>query len=265
METAGLLDLNWMTVLWQAVNFLVLTAALYFILFKPALKGIRAQREKREAAEAQLAADRAEVAQQREQLASRLTSAEEEAAALVSRAQNQADTDRAVLLQEAQTEVERVMAEAQMDAMRLRRQAINEFHDELLEAVLDVSGLVIGRVAPEELHSSMIEQLCTSVWDLGQTDMRRVDALRRSLGERTPTVMARTAQPLTAEQQGLVVRTFSALADRNINLDVKVEPSVGLGMRVRLGDLVLDNTIAGRLDDLRGSVVEALDERITSE
>jgi len=34
---------------------------------------------------------------------------------------------------------------------------------------------------------------------------------------------------------------------------------------VRLGDLVLDNTIAGRLDDLRGSVVEALDERITSE
>ncbi len=131
--------------------------------------------------------------------------------------------------------------------------------------MLDVSSLVIGRVAPEELHATLVQQLCDSVWEMGRSDMRRVEVLRRSLGDRTPTVVVRTAQPLSAEQQGLVVRTFSALADRGVNIDLKVESSLGLGVQVRLGDIVMDNTIAGRLDELRDSVIEALDERIADE
>jgi hypothetical protein len=36
-------------------------------------------------------------------------------------------------------------------------------------------------------------------------------------------------------------------------------------MQVRLGDLVMDNTIAGRLDELRDSVGDALKEEISGE
>jgi F-type H+-transporting ATPase subunit b len=260
-----MLELDLVTILWQLVNFLVLAVALYFILFKPAMRGINARTEARKRETLQLVADREEVAELRAELEARLSSAEEEAEMVISRARNQADVERAALIQETQAEVERLLTEAQMDAYRLKRQAVEEFHDELLEAVLDVSGLVIGRVAPKELHGSMVEQLCDGVWELGQNDMRRVEVLRRSLGERTPTVVARTAQALTPEQQGLVVRTFSALADRSVNIDLKVEQALGLGMQVRLGDLVVDNTIAGRLDELRETVVQALEERITDE
>lgn len=260
-----MLELDLVTVLWQVVNFLILAVALYFILFKPAMRGIKTRAEERQREVRQLEEDRIEVAELRTALESRLSSAEEEAEDVISRARNQADVERAALIQEAQAEVERLLTEAQMDAYRLKRQAVEEFHDELLEAVLDVSGLVIGRVAPDELHGSLVQQLCDSVWELGQNDMRRVEVLRRSLGERTPTVVARTAQALSPEQQGLVVRTFSALADRSVNIDLKVEPALGLGMQVRLGDLVVDNTIAGRLDELRESVVDALQERITNE
>ena len=260
-----MLELDLTTVLWQAVNFLILAAALYFVLFKPAIAGIKTRAEERDHARSQLEKDREEVNELRAELEARLLVAEEEAAGVISRAQNLADAERGALLQEARAEVERILTEAQIDAYRLKRQAVSEFHDEVLTAVLEVSGLVIGRVAPDELHSSMVDQLCTSVWELGQNDMLRVDALRRSLGERTPTVVARTAQALSPEQQGLVVRTFSALADRSVNIDLKVEPSLGLGMQVRLGDLVIDNTIAGRLDELRDSVIEALEERITNE
>lgn len=260
-----MLELDLVTVLWQVLNFLILAAALYFILFKPAMEGIKSRAEEREREMRQLKEDREEVAELRAELESRLSAAEEEAEDVINRARNQADVERAALIQEAQAEVERLLTEAQMDAYRLKRQAVDEFHDELLEAVLDVSGLVIGRVAPEELHAAMVQQLCDSVWELGQSDMRRVEVLRRSLGERTPTVVARTAQALSPEQQGLVVRTFSALADRSVNIDLKVEPALGLGMQVRLGDLVMDNTIAGRLEELRDSVTDALGERITNE
>jgi F-type H+-transporting ATPase subunit b len=260
-----MLELDVATILWEAFNFLVLFIALYYILFRPAMRKIREQAEEKQRQMRQLGEDRAAVAEMRSELAARLASAEEEAESLLVRATNQAETDRSALLREAQAEVERLLAEAHMDAYRLKRQAVRDSHDGLLAAVLDVSGLVIGKVAPEELHTSMVQQLCDSIWEMGRSDMRRVDLLRRSLGDRAPTVVVRTAQALSAEQQGLVIRTFSALADRSINLDLKVEPSLGLGLQVRLGDLVMDNTIAGRLDELRESVVEALDERIADE
>ena len=260
-----MLELDAATVLWQMVNFLVLFAALYFLLFRPMMRRIRERAEEKAAVMEKLKDDQREAESLREELEARLENAEDEAHSIIERAQSQAEVERAELLQEAQAEVERILSEAQTDASRLKRQAIDEFHEELLQGVLDVSGLVIGRVAPEDMHDSMVQQLSDSVWELGRSDMRRVEVLRRSLGERTPTVMARTAKPLSPEQQGQLVRTFSALADRNVNIDLKVEPTLGLGMQVRLGDLVMDNTIAGRLDELRDSVSEALKEEIAGE
>jgi F-type H+-transporting ATPase subunit b len=260
-----MLDLDLVTVLWTAVNFLILMVALYYLLFKPVMRQIREQAEERQAQVRQLDEDRSRVAALRTELEARLASAEEEAEAVIARAEDQAEQDHAALIREAQSEVERLLTEAHMDAYRFRRQAIQEFHDELLEAILDVASLVIGRVAPDELHTNMVQQLCDSVWELGQSDMQRVDLLRRSLGERTPTVVARTAQTLEPQLQGLIVRTFSALADRNVGIDLKVEPALGLGLEVRLGDLVIDNSVSGRLNELRGSVLEALEDRIADE
>ncbi len=260
-----MLELDAATVLWQMVNFLVLFSALYFLLFRPIMRRIRERAQEKARVMSRLKEDQNEAKGLREELESRLENAEDEAASIIERTKSQAEVERAELLQEAQAEVERILAEAQTDAARLKRQAIDEFHEELLQGVLDVSGLIIGRVAPEDMHDAMVQQLSDSVWELGRNDMRRVEVLRRSLGERTPTVMARTARPLSPEQQGQLVRTFSALADRNVNIDLKVEPTLGLGMQVRLGDLVMDNTIAGRLDELRDSVSDALKEGITSE
>jgi F-type H+-transporting ATPase subunit b len=257
-----MLELDVATVLWEMFNFLVLFAALYFLLFRPMMRRIRERANEKARVMEKLREDQSEAEALREDLESRLANAEDEAESIVEKAKSQAEVERAELLQEAQAEVERILAEAQTDASRMKRQAIEEFHEELLQGVLDVSGLVIGRVAPEDMHNSMVQQLSDSVWELGRSDMRRVEVLRRSLGERTPTVMARTAKPLSPEQQGQLVRTFSALADRNVNIDLKVEPTLGLGMQVRLGDLVMDNTIAGRLDELRDSVGDALKEEI---
>ena len=260
-----MLQLDLATILWQVVNFLILFVALYFLLFKPVMAAIRKREDLRQQQARKLEEDRTAAAALRSELESRLSSAEEEAEVIISRAKDQAEVERGTLVEEARAEVERILTEAHADAYRLKRQSVDEFHDELLSAVLDVSGLVIGKVAPDGLHTSLVDQLCNSVWEMGQSDMRRVEALRQSLGDRSPTLVARTARTLSPEQQGLIVRTFSALADRSVNIDLRVEPSLGLGLQVRLGDLVMDNTIAGRLGELRESVVDALAERISNE
>lgn len=260
-----MLDLDLATVLWQTLNFLIFAGALYYLLFRPMSRSMKARAaEKAQAMEA-LQAEREAATALRAEFEARLEQAEEEAANLVAEAKNQAELERAALLKEAQAEVERILTESQVDAYRLRKQAVDEFHGELLRAVLDVSGLVVGRVAPAQVQDAMVKQFFDSVWELGRSDMQRVDVLRSALGERTPTVVARTAKPLTAEQQGQLVRTFTALADRNINLDLRVDPAMGLGLRVRIGDLVIDNSIAGKLDDLRDEVMGVLKERLANE
>ncbi|MEJ5309754.1 MAG: F0F1 ATP synthase subunit delta [Anaerolineae bacterium] len=260
-----MLNLDVSTILWQIFNFLVFAGLLYYFLFRPMSARIKAVAAEKEQLQQQLLADREAAAALRMELETRMAGTEEEATRIIEAAKAQAELDRLALMQEVQAEVEHILTEAQVDAYRLKRQAVDEFHEDLLRAVLDVSALVIGRVSPEPLQDTLLKQLNDSVWELGRVDMQRVELLRRSLGTRTPVVIARAARPLTAEQQGHLVRTFTALADRNITLDLKVEPALGLGMRVRIGDLVLDNTIAGKLDVLREEVLDMLKERLANE
>lgn len=260
-----MLNLDLATVLWQTFNFVVFFGALYYLLFRPVMRSIRARAAEEAQQRRLLEEDRAAAATLKAELEQRLANAEEEVQDLVSQAQQRANQERLSILQDAHAEVERLLTEAQVDVYRLKRQAIDDFHEDLLGAITEVSSLVVGRVSPPTIHDALVQEIFDSVWEMGRSDMARVDALRRSLGERTPTVMARTARKLTAEQQGHLVRTFSALADRNINLDVRVEPALGLGMEVRLGDLVVDNTIAGKLNELRETVAETLRERVEHE
>lgn len=260
-----MLNLNLFTILWQVLNFLVFAWLLSRFLFRPMLQRIKAAAAEKELLQQELLADREAAALLRVELEARIAGTEEEAASIIAEAKNQAERDRAALMEEVQGEVEHILTEAQVDAYRLKRQAMDEFHEDLLRAVLDVSALTIGRVSPAQLQDALLKQLNDSVWELGRTDIQRVEGLRRSLGMRTPVVIARAAKPLSAEQQGQLVRTFTALADRNITLDLKVDPALGLGMRVRIGDFVLDNTISGKLGTLREEVMDTLKESLADE
>ena len=177
----------------------------------------------------------------------------------------EAEAERKALLRETQAKVERILIEAHADAHRLRQQAVDNFHDEMLNTILEVSGWVIGRAAPPEVHDALVQQLSDRIWELGRSEMERVETFRRSLGDRTPTAYVTIAQPLSPEQQGLLARTFTALADRHVNLELKIDPALAAGIQVRLGDTLVDHSIGGQLAELRETVSETLKERMTGE
>lgn len=257
-----MLDLSWATVIFQIANFLVLVILLNHFLFRPVMRRVAQRKDEKERLLQELTQEREEASRLRAEWEARLARAEEEAAALIIRAQEEAEAARAALLQEAQAEVARILAEAHADAHQQRRLAIDSFHDELLDAILEISGQIIGRTAPPELHDALVKQLSDRIWELGRSQMQRVEAFRRSLGNREPTAYVTSARPLTPEHQGLLVRTLTALADRHVNLELKTDPSLAVGLRVRLGDTIVDNSIAGQLAGLREKVSAALKERM---
>jgi F-type H+-transporting ATPase subunit b len=253
-----MLELDPLTIIWQIVNFLLLATALYFVLFRPIMRRMREREAEKEQIARETAQDRQEAERLRAALEERLAGVEEEAAAIVARAKEQAEMERTVLLQEAEAEAERILTEAHANADRLGRQTIDEFEDELLDTIMTISGQVIGQASPPEIHDRLVQQLSDRIWEMGRTEMGQVETLRHGLGDREPTAHVTTARALTTEQQGLLARTFTALADRHVNLEVTVEPALAAGLRVRLGDTVVDNSIADRLEALRENVSRSL-------
>ena len=260
-----MLDLDLATVLFQIVNFMIMAVVLYRLLFHPALKKIGERAAEKEQLASAASRDREEAALLRAELEARLQQSEQEASAILKKAQLQAEGERANVLESTEAEISRVLAEARADALRLRQQAASSFHDDLLDIILELTGRTIGRVSPPELHDSLVQQLSDRIWEMGRSEMPRVETFRRSLGDRIPTAYITTAQPLSAEQQGSLARAFTALADRRISLESRTDSSLAVGARVRLGDLIVDNTIADRLDELRVTVSEALKAQLANE
>ncbi|MEA3308143.1 MAG: F0F1 ATP synthase subunit delta [Chloroflexota bacterium] len=256
---------NLTTVILEVVNFLVLTYLLYRFLFKPTLKNIRARTEEQARLLTQAHADQEEAVALRATWQSKLAGTEEQAAALITAAQKEAEGEHTAIVHAAEEEAERILVEAYADAAQIHRQATEKFQAELLTAVLEISGAVVYRLAPEGLHDTMVKQLSQRIWEMGRDEMERVETFRNSLGDRVPTAHVTSARPLTPELQGTLARTFSALADRNVDLDIKTDPALAGGVRVRLGDLVVDNSVAGQLSELRESVAASLAEQLSDE
>jgi F-type H+-transporting ATPase subunit b len=260
-----MLNLDLATIAFQIINFLALAALLYYFLFRPVMSRVKTRAAEKERLAREMAQKREEAAKLRAELEERLANADEEAAAIITEAQEQAEAERTALLEEVHAEAERILVEAHADAQRLRQQAAEDFHDDVLDAILEISGQVIGRTAPPEVHDTLVQQLNDRIWELGRHEMERVETIRRSLGDRAPTAYVTSAQPLSAEQQGQLVRTFTALADRHVNLELRTDPDLAAGLRVRLGDMVVDNSITGQLNQLREAASKALRERVANE
>lgn len=257
-----MLNLDWATIAFQIVNFLVLTGGLYYLVLRPIMGRVRERRAEKQEMMEEIRKDRHEAERLRSRLEERLSEAEAEADEIVTEAQKRAEAQRQEMLEEVEDEIERMLVDAREDVQQMREQTVEEFHDELIEALMDISAEVIGRAAPPELHDKLVEQLADRIWEMGQEEMERVSAFRQSLGERTPTARVTTPRPLSSEQQGELARTFTALADRNVDIQVETDPSLAAGVRVRIGDIVVDNSIAGRLEDLREQTSKALEERL---
>ena len=253
-----MLELDLTTTIFEIVNFLLLTLLLYRFLFQPVLRNVQARAAEKDRLRREIEEERQAAARTRVEWETRLAQADQEAADLIAQARRQTETERTEVLHQTQAEVERILAEAHLDAYQTQQQALDNFHQELVTLILDTSGGVVRRIAPPEIHDTLVQQLNERVWGLGQNGIKQVKTIRRSLQDRSATVYITTAHPLSSEQQNQLFSTFTALADREVTLDIQTDPNLITGLRARLGDTVIDNSLAGQLADLQADVVQAV-------
>jgi len=257
-----MLQIDPLRILFQAINFLVLVFLLYRLLFRPVMAAVRERSARTQALIKSAEQEREEAMGLRRELEERRRSVEIEADDVVSQARHRAEEEHRAILEAAREEAQQLIADARAQAQRERQQTLSQQYEAMLDVMLDVSGRLIGRVVPDVTHDALVNQVSERIYQLGRESMAQVEAFRRSMAGREPDALVTTARGLSPEQQGQLARTLTALADRHVNVRIEQDAELVAGIRVRMGDLVIENSVQGELERLREAVNHVFEEQL---
>lgn len=156
-EEPGIINLN-VTLIIQAINFLILILLLSKFLFRPLTEFLRQraagiQRSLDEAAAARDAATRAQAEHRAE-----IQAAQREAAAMREQVQREVEVERKRLQAAARAEAERMLADARAEIAAETRRAKASLREEAVDLSLLAAERLLGRVLTAEDQRRLAEQ-----------------------------------------------------------------------------------------------------------
>jgi F0F1-type ATP synthase membrane subunit b/b' len=245
-----MLDINLTSILFQMANFAIMAALLYFLLFKRVSAKVEKRKEQLARIEAETKENYSAAEQAKAKAEKQLAAAQSLIDERVSRAKSELEVNRIQIIDITRKEAEHIIKEAVETAEIEQMRSLEKYNDELTTAIIEIVKNLLHQYSPEVIHNSLVQQTNERIWELGKKEMERVEAIRHSLHDREPTLALESAFPLSKEQQANLIRTFSALADRNLYLDLSINTDLGSGIRVRLGDFIINNSLDALLNDI---------------
>jgi len=250
------------TIVFEIINFLVLAGLLYLLLFRPIQRLVNERAEEKRCQTEENIRKLAEAESLRSELESRMENVNELTAEIIGEAQERMEEIRRTTIESTRREAERILKAAASEAGQLQEKAVSDHMDEILEAIREISQQIIYQTTPPEVHTSLVKELNDRIWKLGNREMEQVQAIRRSLDERSPTVFAETARELSSSQVQELRETLSALIDQEVDLEITTVTELISGLRVRVGDTLINNTLSAKLDRILDQASESIQERM---
>ncbi|MCU0692735.1 MAG: hypothetical protein MUF54_15145 [Polyangiaceae bacterium] len=249
---------DWFTVGAQALNFLILVFLMWRFLYKPILHAID-EREKRIAAElADADAKRAEAQKERDEYQHKNEELDQQRAALLSQATDEAKVERQRLLDEARQAA---------DALSSKRQETlrNDAHN-LNEAIAHRTRqevFAIARKALTELAGASLEERLGEVFTrrLREMESQTKASLAAALRTATDPALVRSAFDLPAEQRAAIQNAINETFSADIRLRFETAPDLVSGIELTTNGMKVGWSIAEYLTSLEEGVGELLKEK----
>jgi F-type H+-transporting ATPase subunit b len=235
----------------QLVNFLILFVALYFLLWKRALKAFdeRKQRIAQGLEEAEQA--RQKLAQAEQAYAQRVEKAGREAEQLVAAARQEAGQARDEILSGARAEAQRIVAGAEETVEVERQQMLTGVRDQVAALSIAAANKIMGEALDEERQRRLIDEFFSGV-SAGRVQV--VDETEMALVERAAAVSVVSALPLSPDEQATVSGELAAQLGGDVEVEFAVDPAILGGLRIQVGDRIIDGSVAGKLSALGQSL-----------
>lgn len=249
MDALGTLGVNWLFLLSQVVNFLILFIALGAFLWKPAMKRLDERRQmlekEKDDAEA-LAEARANIGAEREKA---LEEARGEAQSILAEAREQAGALSEQAAQEARQKEAEILAEARQAAEGERNRVLGEMRGQITALAIAAAQKVVGVTLDEQRQQALVESFFSGIRD-GRVEVL-AEGVEAGAGE---PVTVTSAIPLTEGQQATVQQDLITRLGEESTITFRVDPQILGGLMVRVGDRVMDGSAAGQLERLRQSL-----------
>ncbi len=223
------MSIDWVTVIAQAANFLILVYLLKRFLYAPVIAAMdrREQRIK----------DRLESAQQREQAADEQAQSHENALAQIESerqaheraAREQAEQTRQRLIDEAREQVSARRAQWR-EALQQDKQSLQQaLRREALDSVIAVSDRLLADLADANLQDAVVQRFAHSLKSDTHTDTEANSQLDELLAT-DASLQVISSFSLNEQQQTCLSTTLENRLGHAPNLAFKVDASLGLGL-----------------------------------
>ena len=239
MEALKSLGINPVYLLSYIVNFAVLAVLLRALLYGPITRMLDERRAKIEkgledAHAAEAASANAETEKQRI-----LDAARVEAQRIRAEANAQAEQAAAKIKADALAEAEKISSDAQAALSAERDRLLSELRGQIAALAIAASNKLIGESLDRRRQEVLIADFFAKVPAEVKSD------LTGATGE----AEVISAVPLTSEEQARVKSELSLTA-----ASFRVDPEILGGLRVRVGDKVVDGSVAAQLEALHASL-----------
>ena len=254
--------IDWFTVGAQAINFIILVWLLKRFLYKPILNAVDA-REKGVAAElADAAAKRAEAVKERDEFRHKNEEFDQQRAALLSKAAEEAKAERQRLLAEARQAADALSAKRQetlrSDARNLGEAISRRTRQEVF---------AIARKALTDLATTSLEERLAEVFmrRLREMDGNAKAGLAEALKSASAPALVRSAFDLPAEQRTTIQNALNETFSAKIRVRFETAPDLVGGIELTTNGQKVAWSIGDYLASLQKGVEELLKEEAKPE
>ena len=254
--------IDWFTVGAQALNFIILVWLLKRFLYKPILNAIDA-REKRIATElADADAKKAEAQKERDEFQHKNEAFDQQRAALLSKATEEAKAERQRLLGEARVAADALSAKRQEtlrnDVRNLSKAISRRTQQEVF---------AIARKALMDLATTSLEERLVEVFTrrLGEMDGQAKAGLAETLKTASDPALLRSAFDLPVEQRAAIRNALNETCSAEIQIRFETAPDLISGIELTANGQKVAWSIADYLASLENGVGELLQEKDKAE
>jgi len=238
------MQLDWITVVAQIINFLILVWLLHRFLYGPITRAME-RRENRIKERLDNAAQEREQAEAKQQeLDKRLQELEDEREAKLEQARKEAEALQRKLEGEAREEVDR-KREAWLAEMREHRQDfMTQLRETMSESFRDLAEDALRTLADSTLSERMAAVLLERLEELPEDDAERLADAARDAGR----VTIESGQPLGSDIRRKLTRAVHDLIEDDVDVDYVGDTRGMVGIRLRAGSASIEWSVDEYLD-----------------
>jgi F-type H+-transporting ATPase subunit b len=242
----GALGINLGFFIFQILNFIIVAILLYSWAYKPIINALDARKEKiaQSLEDARIAAEaRANAEAEARNIVAK---AQSEAAERVREATLRAEQASQGVKSEAEADAAKIRATAMADATVERDRVLGDLRGQIASLAIAATQKLIGETLDERRQHALIDEFFSGV------KAGKVTVLEDAEAQGTSAEIT-SALPLTDQEKEAVRQQITGKVGAQ-TVAFRVDPAILGGLVVKVGDKVVDGSVAGRLGNLRQSM-----------